>query len=488
MKTSPLLAGLALCALASAQTDIQVAIPTPGQALGVTDTLGLSRQTSIEDQTGIAVTVYNNNLALVRDSRSVKLLPGEQALHFMDVAEQIKPQTVSLRSVTDPGTLRILEQNFEFDLMSPDKLMEKYVGKDVRLVNKSADYTFNEQAAKLLSINGGPVYQVEGDIYLGHPGSVVLPELPEELIAKPSLIWTLENGGTDHDIEVTYLTNGISWSADYVATYREAEGKIDLEGWVTLNNQSGATYRDAELKVVAGEVNIAQDAMGAAKFEMAAAAPAMMRSADMQQESFGEYHLYTLPRRTTIKQNQSKQVSLLAAADVGVTKSYEFRGEAYYYSQQMPQIPTQNAKTYLSFQNEEENQMGMPLPGGVMRVYQADSSGALQFSGEDRIEHTAENEKVQLYLGEAFDVVGDRKQTDWSDLGSNAYESEFEISIRNRKETAITVDVVEPMPGDWTILSSTVEHTKADAFSAVFKLEVPADSEQILKYRVRVRY
>lgn len=486
MKYLPALTALACCTLAGAQPELQVT--APAAHLSVSDPLALSKQTTEDDQTDVAVTVYNNNLALVRDTRSVKLLPGETTLQFMDVAELIKPQTVSLRSLKAPGKLRILEQNYEYDLMSPEKLMEKYVGKDVRLINKSEDYGFYEQAAKLLSVNGGPVYQIDGDIYLGHPGNVVLPEIPEELIAKPSLIWTLDNEGTDHDVEVTYLTNGISWSADYVMHYREDEATMDLEGWVTLNNNSGATYRNAELKVVAGEVNVAPEPMPMA--EMAyAGAPAMMRkSADMQEESFAEYHLYTLPRRTTIKQNQSKQVSLLAASGVKVDKTYEFRGQQYFYSQRTPQFPTQNAQTFLSFQNEEENQMGMPLPAGVMRVYQADSSGALQFSGEDRIDHTAKNEEVKLFLGEAFDIVGDRKQTDWRDLGSNAYETAFEVSIRNRKDTPVKVDVVEPMPGDWKILEKSHDYEKVDAFSAVFSLEVPADSEQILTYRVRVTY
>ena len=444
-------------------------------------------QTTLEDQTDVAVTVYNNNRALVRDRRNIKLLPGEAALRFMDVASGIMPETVALRSVNDPGALKILEQNYEFDLMSPDKLMEKYVGRDVTLINKSNDYTFYEQPAKLLSVNNGPIYQVDGKIYLGHPGVVVLPEIPEELIAKPTLVWLLSNEGTDHEVEATYLTGGMSWRADYVLTLNREESALDIEGWVTLTNQSGAAYNNAQLKLIAGDVNIVAPAVQYDKMmmraELAAGAPPMM-----EQEAFAEYHLYTLQRRTTIRQNQTKQVSLLNGHNVAVDKRYEFRGNLGFYSSPISAQRNQNADVFLLFQNREENGLGMPLPGGIMRVYQEDRSGTLQFAGEDSIQHTAKNEEVRLTLGKAFDVVGDRTQDDYRALGPNTYESEFTISVRNRKDTAIKVDVVEPMPGDWRIVKESHPHVKKDARTAIFTLEVPADAEVKLNYRVRVSY
>lgn len=463
----------------------------PEHALKLKDTVSGSihaNQTTLQDQTDVAVTVYNNNRALVRDTRNLKFLPGESQLKFMDVAEQIMPQTVSLRSLNAPGKLRILEQNYEYDLMSPDKLMEKYVGRDVKLINKHNDISFYEQPAKLLSINNGPVYEVDGEIYLGHPGSVVLPEIPEELIAKPTLVWLLSNDGSDHEVEVTYLTGGIGWNADYVVTLARDEKNMDIEGWVTLNNNSGATYTNAQLKLVAGEVNIVRDQMPRQKMmraEMAlGAAPAPM----MNEESFAEYHLYTLQRRTTIKQNQSKQVSLLNGNGVAVEKKYEFRGNLSFYSGPIDALKNQNADVFMVFQNKEDNGLGIPLPAGTMRVYQPDSSGMLQFSGEDRIQHTPKNEEVRLTLGKAFDVVGDRTQTDYRSINPRTHESEFKISVRNRKDTDIKVDVVEPMPGDWTILSESHKHVKRDARTAVFKLDVPADKEAALTYRVRVTY
>lgn len=447
-----------------------------------------SGQTTLEDQTDVAVTIYNNDRALVRDRRKIKLLPGEGSLQFMDVAANILPETVSLRSLNDPGALKILEQNYEYDLMSPEKLMEKYVGRDVTLVNKSTDLSFFEQPAKLLSVNNGPIYDVDGKIYLGHPGVVVLPEMPEELIAKPTLVWLLSNDGTDHEVEATYLTGGISWRADYVLTLNKEETAMDLEGWVTLNNQSGATYKNAQMKLVAGEVNVVQPEMARPREKMAmdamlAGAPPMMA-----EEAFSEYHLYTLERRTTIRQNQTKQVSLLNGSNVKITKKYEFRGNESFYSYALDPQRDQNADAFIVFENREENGLGMPLPAGIMRVYQPDSSGMLQFSGEDNIKHTPKNEEVRLVLGKAFDVVGDRTQTDYRNVGPNTHESAFTISVRNRKETAVQVDVVEPMPGDWRILDESLPHVKKDARTAIFTLDLPPDGEVELKYRVRVSY
>lgn len=447
-----------------------------------------SERSTIDDQTDVAVTVYNDNLALVREKRQVKLLPGEISLQFMDVASGIKPETVKLVSVSAPGALHILEQNYEFDLVSPSKLMEKYVGKDVRLINKNKELDFYETPAKLLSINEGPVYEIGGDIYLGHPGDVVLPEMPENLIAKPTLMWVLDNKGTDHEIEVTYLTNGMSWKADYVLTLDKDWKQIDVAGWVTLTNQSGAPYRNAQLKLVAGTVNIAPEPQPIREDRMYRYAPAMAAPApEMRQEAFAEYHLYTLPRRTSIKENQSKQVSLLTAEDVVVQRVYELRGQEYYFMQPMPEIEPQHVAVTLKFKNEESNHLGMPLPGGVMRVYQADSDGMLQFAGEDRVEHTPKDEEVKLKLGEAFDIVAERTQTDFQLLVERLFSASQKIVLRNHKKEEITVEVIEPFNGDWTIEESSITHEKRDSKTAVFRVAVPAEGESTLTYRVRVK-
>jgi len=489
ISTVAVLVGL-MTGAAWAQGAAVPAIPTQAPQLKLKDGLEgnvTSSQTTVADQT-VAVTVYNNDRALVRDRRKITLAPGELTLKFMDVAEKIQPETVSLASLNDAGNLHILEQNYEYDLMSPEKLLEKYVGREVTLVNKNSEMNFLEQKAKLLSVNNGPVYEVEGKIYLGHPGQVVLPELPQELIAKPTLIWLLDNKGTDHEVEATYLTSGMSWKADYVLTMNKEETQMNIEGWVTLNNQSGAPYNKAQLKLVAGEVNIvpppmelAYDAVG--RNAMPAAAPA-----PMVEESFAEYHLYTLPRRTTIKQNQSKQVSLLSGTNIGVKKVYEFRGDLAYYSSKMEPIKDQNVDVFLTFENKEQNQLGMPLPAGVMRIYQKDSSDMYQFSGEDRIKHTAKDETVRLRMGKAFDVVADRIQSDFKVLGPTSQESAFKITVRNHKEVPITVDVVEPMPGMWNVIEKSADFVKKDAQTAVFSLPMKAGETVELTYRVRVQY
>ncbi len=443
--------------------------------------------TSLDDQTDVAVTAYNNGLALVRDTRKLSLPQGEFDLQFMDVAQQIRPETVSLQSASAPGSVGILEQNYEYDLISPSKLMEKYVGKKVWLQNFSNQVDMGRVEAELLSMNEGPVYKVGDEIFLGHPGNVVLPEIPENLIAKPSLIWKLENTQANQTLEVTYLTNGVSWKADYVVTLAKDDKSLDLAGWVTMNNQSGATYTNAKLKLVAGDVNVVSNQpqrteRGRMVLEAAAAMPMP------QEESFAEYHLYTMPRRTTIKQNQSKQLALLNGNGVKCEKRYEYRGQVYYYSQQVPPTGEEHVGVFLKFENEEANGLGIPLPAGVMRIYQEDSEGMLQFAGEDNIKHTPKDETVTLRMGDAFDVIGERVQTDYKVYGSNTHEAAFDISIRNHKEQDIVVDIVEPMPGDWEMVSESQKHEKKDARTAIFHVAVPEDGEAKVSYRVRVTF
>lgn len=467
---------------------ITLVIGFAAQAVETSPAPAAVNETTLADQSDVAVTVYNNNRALVRDRRNITLPAGEVSLKFMDVASSIQPETVSIKSLSDPGNLSILEQNFEFDLMSPAKLMEKYVGKEVRLVNRDNELNFTEVAAKLLSVNESPVFQIGNDIYLGHPGNVVLPEMPKELIAQPTLVWLLQNKGSKHEVEATYLTGDLSWKADYVASMNKEESAMNLEGWVTLNNQSGTAYQNAQLKLVAGEVNIVQPPRrprSAAKEMVMAVAGA---APDMVEETFSEYHLYTLQRRTTIKNNQSKQVSLLSAQSIGVKKIYEYRGNESYYSGPMPPVENEKIGVFIRFWNKEDNHLGMPLPAGILRVYQEDRQGMLQFAGEDQVKHTPKDEEVRLRLGNAFDIVGERKQSDYKRIADNVHQAEFEIVLRNHKEMDITVDVVEPMHGDWDILKSSIDHEKKDAHTAVFHVPVPKNGEAKLTYRVQVKY
>jgi hypothetical protein len=327
---------------------------------------------------------------------------------------------------------------------------------------------------------------------MGHFGSVVLPALPENLVSQPTLAWLLRNTRpAPQRVEASYLTGGINWKSDYVLLINPADTRTDLTGWVTIINQSGATYRDAMLKLVAGDVNRARgrdDVRQALEVGAKAASPAVA-DREFRSEGFFEYHLYTLDARTTIKDSQTKQLTLLSAADIPVDKRFIYYGAAGYHRAQhgMP-ISNQKVGVYLDIRNTKENRLGIPLPKGKVRVYKADASGSQQLIGEDWIDHTPKDERVRIKMGEAFDVVGERVQKDWRRLASNLYESEWEITLRNHKKEAITVEVNEPMPGDWEMIRATHSHQKPQAFTAQWSLPVPREGSTTLTYRIRVRF
>ena len=440
-----------------------------------------------DDQREVMVTIYNGNLGLVKDLREARLPAGVNEVQFMDVAAGIDPTTVHLKSLTDALGLKILEQNYEYDLLTSEKLMEKYVGRKVRLYQ--GDGTFHE--ATLLSTNG-PIFEINGQIHMGHYGRLVLPSLPENLVAKPTLVWLLRNQtARPQRVEASYLTSGITWKADYVMVLNAADSLSDLTGWVTVDNRSGATYGNAALKLVAGDVNRAQEPrrdLRALEMAAKAASPAAA-SRDFASEGFFEYHLYTLDGRTTIKNNQTKQLSLLAASEVPTTKELIYYGAQDYYRNSYG-VPISNQKiaVYLEVKNSKENRLGLPLPKGKVRVYKADRSGSQQFIGEDWIDHTPKDEKVKIKMGNAFDLVGERTQKEFRKLGAGLYEVEWEISLRNHKDAPQTVTVIEPVPGDWQVLSSSHAYEKIEAHTLQYQIPVPKDGATKVAYRVRIRF
>jgi hypothetical protein len=455
------------------------------------ETSGSPLASTLADQTGVAVTVYNVNLGLVKDRREIRPAKGVSQLRFMDVAAQIIPASVRIYALVAPESLRVLEQNYEYDLLSPQKLLEKYVGKEVRLYQKNP-YTEREEVvpATLLSTNSGPVFQIGNDVTFNHPGRIIFPGLPEGLIPKPTLVWLLDNGlDRPREVEASYLTNGITWRADYVVTLNDQDTRADLAAWVTIDNKSGATYRNATLKLVAGDVNrIREEPVRdrvMKKTMVAEAAPAPQ----FKEEGFFEYHIYTLQRRSTIKENQTKQISLATADGIPVRKEFLFKGvHSYFYGPSSEMEGKQKVGVYVEMVNRKENNLGIPLPKGTIRVYKQDSDGSLQFVGEDAIDHTARDEKIRIRLGDAFDVVGERKQTDWKKIAKDTYEAAFEVTLKNHKKEDITVKVVEPVPGDWQMLGSSHEWRKGEAFAAEFLIPVKKDGEEKLTYRVRMRY
>lgn len=450
--------------------------------------------TTLSDQTDLNVTVYNSNVALVRDVRQLSLPAGTFRLKLMDIAATVNPATVHFRSINEPDKLGVIEQNYEYDLLEPAKLLHKYVGKEVTLVRSYQENgtTKREQIkATLLADNNGPVWKIGNDIVTGmFAESYRFPEVPANLYDRPTLLMSLENSGSrKQQIETSYLANNLSWNADYVLTVSRDDRAGDLDGWVTLSNNSGTAFRNAHLQLVAGDLNRVVSRVRTEEMNMAAPMPAA-KAQQFQQENFSEYHLYTLGRKTSVEDKETKQISLLEGSSIPVQKLFVVNGQNYYYhNRQNPGSPIKDqVMVYYKFKNEEKAGLGMPLPAGTIRVYQKDSRGGILFAGEDRIDHTSKNEHVSIHIGNAFDVVAERKQIDYRSIASNTWEMEFEITLRNHKDTPITVQANEPIGGDWEMLSSTYKFTKSSAWSAQFNVPVAANGASVLRYRIRAHW
>ena len=449
---------------------------------------------TLNDQQEVAVTIYNENLALIKDTRKVRLANGEERLAWRDVSAQIRPETALLRNLTHPKGFFLVEQNFDFDLLTPQKLLEKYVGQNVTILRSHPTTGVDEREdAVVLATNNGVVLKYADRIETGTPGRIAYPSVPANLRDRPTLVISLNAAQAATDtLELSYLTGGLGWRADYVAELSKNDDTLDLNAWVTLTNTSGASYRNAKLQLVAGDVNqvkeVVMNSMEIGQVQyMAAAAP------KMTEENLFEYHLYTLDRPTTISENQTKQVALMSATNIPASKEFLLRGANYYYQSSYGDIGQKmKVGVFVEFENKGTG-LGIPLPKGTMRVYKKDSAGNAQFVGEDSIDHTPKHEKIRLKLGEAFDVTADKKQTSFEKIaGSSRYnyisESAFEITLKNAKDVPVTVKVMEPIPGDWQMLSESQPHQKATSNTAVWLLEVPANGGSKLIYKVRVRY
>ncbi|MDD2892449.1 MAG: DUF4139 domain-containing protein [Halothiobacillaceae bacterium] len=451
---------------------------------------------TLADQQGVAVTIYNDNLALIKDTRRVTLAKEANHLAWREVSAKMRPETAQLRNLSNPAGFRLLEQNFDFDLLTPQKLLEKYLGQEVSVISRHPTTGIeSHETATVLATNNGVVLKFADRIETGVPGRLAFAGVPDSLRDKPTLVISLINPVAGaQELELSYLTGGLSWRADYVAELNATDAAMDLNGWVTLTNQSGAAYPNAKLQLVAGDVNRVREMPAPAPRAVMAKMQDMAAVNEMQQESLFEYHLYTLPRPTTLAENQTKQVALLSASTVPVRKEFLLQGADYYYSSQQGEIGQKlKVGVFVEFKNSTDNKLGLPLPKGVVRVYKKDSAGNAQFIGEDSIDHTPKNETVRLKLGEAFDVTADKKQTDFKKIGGTGrynyvFESAYEIVLKNAKTEAVTVTVREPMPGDWTMVSESHPHQKAAAGTAEWQIKVPAEGQTTLTYRVRVSY
>ena len=429
----------------------------------------------------VSLTVYNQNRALVREVRTLSMEKGTTTVSFTDVAARIDPTSVHFKSLTAPDQLSILEQNYEYDLVNAQKIMGKYIDQDIRLVTDKGEVF----GGTLLSASGSDIVlqDKEGGIQIIRGENVQhfdFPRLPEGLITRPTLIWMVKNGRSgEHETELSYLTEGINWHAEYVAVVDRDDRHVDLSGWVSLENHSGAVYKDAKLKLVAGDVHIVEPKRRIDQMRLRKGQEELLMAApEFEERAFFEYHLYTLQRRTTLKNNQTKQISLFPPAKTQTQKIFLYDGARY----------DKKVRVHLEFKNAKQDGLGLPLPKGKMRVYKEDVDGALEFVGEDLIDHTPVDEKVRVFLGNAFDLVGERVQESTKKISSRSREDAYRISLRNHKQEDVDIVVVEHFYGDWEIVRQSHPFVKKDARTAEFTIRVPAKGEVTLDYSVILRY
>ncbi len=445
-------------------------------------------------RTDTALTIYSQglDLAVVRDTRQLTMDAGEGVLRFDDVAARIDPRSVALRSSTSPEKVRVLEQSYLFDLASPQQLLQRWIGHDVELVETDTRLRTKSTPATLLSVDGGNVYRVGDRIVVGSTAEVRLPPLAQDVYVRPTLRWRLANDGPPaQTLEVSYATGGLSWTADYVAMLDAAQTRADVTAWVTVENQSGARYDDAQLALIAGDVHRAaapEQAMFRGQARAMAAAP------KMADESFSEggltqYHRYALESRTSIAENETKQLPLFTARGVGVVRRYVVDGASHWFRGPQRDIGQEvPVRVLLDVANTTANHLGRPLPAGVVRFYAPDPAGAPQLVGEDRLAHTPTGETAKLEAGAAFDLRATRTQTDFKHLDTEPYQYEtaFEVTLRNRSQENVSITVREPVNGEWTVVESSVPSEKLDARTLAFQVPVPANGETVLRYRVKV--
>ncbi|HET7010379.1 MAG TPA: hypothetical protein VFI11_06355 [Anaerolineales bacterium] len=484
----PLLAAASLAAFVLACAGWAVR-PAPGP--------GARTPTAEAAEGGLSLTVYNQGTALVRDRRQVQLTQGANELRFGDVAASIDPTSVLFSSLTDPAGTFVLEQNYEFDLVGSAALLEKYLDEQITVVTQDGTL----YAGKLLSGRGDIILEDDdGRVTVVRADDIQefsFPELPEGLITRPTLVWRLmaQKAGAQ-DVEITYLTGGISWQADYVLLLGADERSLDLDGWVTVSNTSGATFGDALLKLIAGDLNRLPQA-GLDVMEEQLRAMATQTPAAVEQREFFEYHLYEIPRPVTVRDNETKQIEFVSAQGIGAAKFFVYDGQqcqSYYWYcaySGYPQIePTygvvSNPKVLVMVEFDTDD-VEADLPRGRVRLYQEDIDGAALLIGESQIDHTPKGEQLRLYTGDAFDIVGERIQTDFRRPSEHSLEETYEITLRNHKDEAVEVRVVEHLFrwSEWRILNASDGYEKMDSSTIEFRVNVPAEGETTVTYTVR---
>jgi len=427
-------------------------------------------------QKSISVTVYNNNLGVVKDVREMNIKSGISTIKITDVAQQIDPTSVHININGN-----VMEQNYQYDLVSLSKILQKYVDNNIQMINDKGELI----EGKLLSSFGNQiVLKKKNGSLLMIPSvdkyRISVEKLPGGLITKPTLVWKLDSKTSrTQNVEISYQTTGMNWHAEYVAVLDKNDSKIDLNSWVSIANHSGATYKNANLKLVAGDVHRAAQPRADRMPEFSMAARAKTNS-QFNQKSFFEYHIYKLQNPTTLSNNETKQISLFEAKDVSVKKIFLYKSGQYNYNRQ------DKVAVIIEFENSKKNNMGMPMPKGKVRVYKSDGE-SIEFIGEDWIDHTPRNEKLKLKIGDAFDVLAKEKLVKEERISDKVYQRTFSITLTNRKDKAITVNVERYLGTNWEILKTTHKFVKENAGEVLFKINVDKNSKTELKFTVRFR-
>lgn len=439
---------------------------------------------------GAELTVYLNDLAMVRERRSFRLATPFTRLTFPGVAASLQPETALFQVVKGPS-LRFVEQSFDFNLLTPARLLEKAVGHEVTIIGTSPSGNETTNRALVLSAVDGLVVQMNGRIHTNPPGRVVYDGLPAGMHATPSLTMTVAGTpGQDMDSELSYLTGGLTWHADYVLQYDPESSRMDLNAWASVTNTTNVDFRDARLKLVAGEVKRELDRplpqMKATRAFEARAAMAAPVQDTVTEESLVGNHIYTMPRPTTLGSNETKQLALLSAQDVAVKRENVVRSAPVTFQQNLRAQPQVSAVGIeLSFKNDAAAKLGAPLPAGTMRVYSVDQQGTPQFIGESHVEHAAEGTDVVLQAGRDYDLPVLREQLNFVRASDNITLSVWRVTVKNTSARPQAVKVVEPIPGSWEITKETHSHTKTDAGAAQWDFQIPPKSQVVLEYTAK---
>jgi len=477
-----------------------------------------NQQSVAGDRTAVDLTIYNQNLSLIREERIIKLVKGMSRVVLPDIPATIDGTSLHFISLLDPAAVRVLEQNYQYDLVHQAKLLEKYVGKEVEFVriDPSTEKEFTVRG-KLIATGyylqpqhgspvpnyystGGMIAEIDGKIEINPVGRLILPSLPEGLILKPQLEWLVNNARAgQHKTEISYLAGQLSWNCNYVALLNKDDSRIDVTGWVTLTNNSGTSFKNAGLKLVAGDVNVVKEAFEYEARLAKSQAVADASAPQFKQTDLFEYKLYSLQRHTDLNNNETKQIELTSAKDVAAKKMFIYDGLAdqwrywyrnYSYRSQGSFGQQSNTKVgvYVTFKNDDASGLGIPLPKGKVRVYKRDDDGKEQFIGEDQIDHTPKDEEVKLYLGNAFDIVGERVQKDFKSYAAgHVVEETIEIKVRNHKDETVEIQVYEhPWRwSQWEIVKSNTDWTKVDQTTLRFPVKIARGGEKTVSYTIR---